>query len=179
MVEITPQKSRLILPTWSWPLWLSFGMFFLSILSFMFLRIYLAQIQAEIISINDQIKVEAGKVSIDDENTVIRLSDSLNAFGGIVSNHSYFSDVFSLIGSLTHLKAVFVKFDSDRDKNIINLKGLTQSYTVLAKQMVALRENDYVKSLEVKGINFGNTGLEFELSLGVDSKMFVKGSVQK
>lgn len=174
MVEITPQKSKLVLPGWRWPLWLSLALFFLSAGVFMFLKIYLAQIQAEIISINNQIKTEAGKVSIDDENTAIRLSDSLAALSGIVSNHSYFSGVFDLVGSLTHSRAVFIKFDADRDKGVVNLKGLAQNYTVLAKQMVALRENNYVKSLEVKGINFGNTGLEFELTLGVDPKMFIK-----
>lgn len=174
MVEITPQKPKLVLPTWRWPLWLSLIIFFLSIAVFIALKVYLAQIQAEIISINNQIKTEAGKVSADDENTVVRLSDSLIAFNGIVSNHSYFSGVFGLIGSLTHSRAVFTKFDADRDKGIINLKGAAQNYTVLAKQMVALRENQYVKALEVKGINFGNTGLEFELTLGVDSQLFLK-----
>ena len=174
MVEITPQKPKLVLPGWHWPLWLSLSLFFLSILVFIGLKVYLAQIQAEIISVNNQIKTEAGKVSADDENAVVRLNDSLAALGGIVSNHSYFSGVFSLVGSLTHSRAVFTKFDADRDKNIINLKGLSQSYTALAKQMVALRENDYVKSLEVKGINFGNAGLEFELTLGVDPAMFIK-----
>ena len=174
MVEITPQKSKLVLPSWRWPLWLSLSLLFLSVGVFIALKVYLAQIQAEIISINNQIKTEAGKVSADDENAVVRLSDSLAALGGIVSNHSYFSGVFSLIGSLTHSRTVFTKFDADRDKNVINLKGLSQSYTVLAKQMVALRENDYIKSLEVKGINFGNTGLEFELTMGVDPQIFIK-----
>ena len=174
MVEITPQKSKLILPTWSWPLWLSLVLFFLSIGAFIFLKVYLFQIQSEIININNQIKAEAAKVSADDENTAVRLNDSLAAFGSIVSNHSYFSNVFDLIDSLTHSKAVFTKFDSDRDKGILNIKGSTQNYTTLAKQMVALRENSNVKSLEVKGINFGNTGLEFELTLGVISNIFTK-----
>lgn len=174
MVEITPQKPKLVLPTWSWPLWLSSALFFLAVAAFIALKVYLAQIQTEIISVNGQIKTEASKVSADDENTVVRLSNSLAAFGGIVSNHSYFSGVFSLIGSLTHSKAVFTKFDADRDKGIINIKGATQNYTTLAKQMVALRENEYVKALEVKGINFGNNGLEFELTLGVDPQLFVK-----
>lgn len=174
MVEITPQKPKLVLPNWRWPLWLSLVIFFLSIGAFVFLKAYLAKIQTEIISINDQIKTEAAKVNIEDENAVIRLSDSLAALGNIAANHSYFSDVFSLIGSLTHSKAVFTKFDADRDKGIINLRGSAQSYTVLAKQIVALRENNYVKSLEVKGMNFGTTGLEFELTLGVDPQLFVK-----
>ena len=174
MVEITPQKSKLVLPNWRWPLQLSLSLFFLSVGAYMGLKVYLAQVQAEIISTNNQIKIEAGKVSVDDENAVIRLSDSLAILGSIISNHSYFSGMFDLVGSLTHSKAVFTKFDADRDKSIITLKGLAQSYTVLAKQIVALREKDYVKSLEIKGINFGNTGLEFELTLGVDPKIFTK-----
>ncbi len=174
MVEITPQKSKLVIPGWRWPLWLSLALFFLSLFAYTGLKVYLAQIQAEIVDINNEIKTEASKVNTDDENTVVRLSDSLTALNGIVSNHSYFSGALDLVGSLTHSRAVFTKFDADRDKGTINLKGLTQSYTVLAKQMVALRENDYVKSLEVKGINFGNTGLEFELTLGVDPQMFIK-----
>lgn len=174
MVEITPQKPKLILPNWRWPLWLSLAVFLLSIGAFIFLKVYLAQIQTEIISINNQIKTESGKVNVDDENTVIRLSDSLSALDGIISNHSYFSNVLILISSLIHSKAVFTKFDADRDKGIINIRGSAQSYTILAKQMVALRENEYVKNLEVKGINFGTTGLEFELTLGVDPQMFVK-----
>ena len=174
MVEITLKKPKLILSSWHWPLRFSLFLFFLSVFIYIGLKAYLAQIQAEIISINNQIKIETNKVSVDDENAVVRLSDSLAALGGIVSNHSYFSDVFSLVGSLTPSRTVFTKFDADRDKGIINLRGLAQSYTVLAKQMVALRENEHIKSLEVKGINFGNTGLEFELMLGVDSKLFLK-----
>lgn len=155
-------------------MWLSLILFFLSILVYMGLKVYLAQIQAEITNINNQIKTEASKVSADDENSVIRLSDSLAALDSIVLNHSYFSNTLSLVGSLTHSKTVFTKFDADRDKGVINLKGLAQNYTALAKQMVALRGNDYVKSLGVKGINFGNTGLEFDLTLGVDPKIFIK-----
>lgn len=174
MVEITPQKSKLVLPNWHWPLWLSLVIFFLSVGTFIFLKVYLAQIQAEIISINDQIKIEVGKVSVEDENAAVRLSDSLAAFDGIVSNHSYFSDVLEFIGSITYSKVAFIKFDADRDKSVINLGGSAQNYTALAKQMVALRENNNVKSLEVKGINFGTTGLSFELTLDVDSKIFTK-----
>jgi len=174
MVEITSQKPKLILPNWSWPLWLSLTLFFLSVFAFIFLKVYFARIQEEIISINNQIKTEVGKVSVDDENTVIRLSDSLAALEGIISNHSYFSNVFSLLSSLTYSKAVFINFDADRDKGIINLRGLTQSYTTLAKQIVALRENEYIKTLEIQGINFGNTGLDFGLTLGVDGKIFIK-----
>lgn len=174
MVEIIPQKPKISLPTWRWPLWLSIALFFLSIAAFISLKVYLARIQAEITNINNQIKTEAAKINVDDENAVVRLNDSLGAFSVLVSSHSYFSNVFDVIGSLTYQKVVFTKFDADRETGIIQLKGIAQNYTALAKQMVALREQANVKNLEVKGINFGTNGLEFELLAGVDSQFFVK-----
>ena len=174
MVEIIPQKPKISLPTWRWPLWVSIALFFLSIAAFIFLKVYLSQIQAKIVNIDNQIKTEAAKVNADDENTVAHLSDSFNVFSGLFSNHSYFSNVFDVIGSLTYQRVVFTKFDANRETGIIQLKGTAQNYTSLAKQMVALRENTNVKSLEVKGISFGVNGLEFELLAGVEPKLFVK-----
>ncbi len=174
MVEIIPQKPKISLPTWHWPLWLSLALFFLSIAAFISLKVYLAQIQAEIVNINNQIKIETAKVNADDENTVVHLNDSLGVFSALVSNHSYFSNVFDIIGSLTYQKVVFTKFDADRETGIIQLKGTAQNYTALAKQMVALRGNVNVNNLEVKGINFSANGLEFELLAGVDSQFFIK-----
>ena len=174
MVEIISQKPKISLPTWRWPLWLSIALFFLSIAAFIFLKVYLSQIQAEIININNQIKTEAAKVNADDENTVVYLNDSFGAFSALVANHSYFSNVFDIIGSLTYQKVVFTKFDADRKTGLIQLKGIAQNYTALAKQMVALRENADVKNLEVKGINFSTNGLEFELLAGVEPQLFVK-----
>lgn len=174
MVEIIPQKPKISLPTWRWPLWLSVALFFLSVAAFISLKVYLSQIQAEIVNINNQIKTEAAKVNADDENTVVHLSDSFNVFSGLISNHSYFSNVFDVIGSLTYQKLVFTKFDTDRETGIIQLRGAAQNYTALAKQMVALRGNPSVRNLEVKGINFSVNGLEFELLAGVDSQFFIK-----
>ena len=71
---------------------------------------------------------------------------------------------------------VFTKIDADKEKGFIQLKGTAQNYTALAKQIVALRSNKNIKSLEIKGINFSTNGLEFEITAGADPKIFVKGS---
>lgn len=176
MVEIIPQKPKisLIMPTWRWPLWVSVVLLFLSVGSFVALKVYLAKIQKNIIDIGNEIKTEAAKVSADDEVAVSSLNDSLNTFKDLVKNHAYFSDIFNLIGSLTHSRVVFTKVDIDREKNLIQLKGVAQNYSFLAKQMVAFRENKDVKGLDVKGINFSTSGLDFELQMAVDPKIFIK-----
>jgi len=174
MVELVSRKPKISLPAWRWPLWVSVVLVFLSASAFIFLKVYLAQVQAEITGINEQIKAEAAKVNADDEDAMLRLNDSLGAFSGLVANHSYFSNALETIGALTYKKVTFTKFDADREKGVIQLKGAAQNYTALAKQIVALRENENFKSMEIKGINFGANGLEFELLAGVAPELFIK-----
>lgn len=176
MVEIVSQKPKLILPSWRWPLWFSLILFFLAIASFIFLKVYLSKLETDITHINNQIKAEAAKISIDDENTVIRLGNSLDAFSSLIASHSYFSNFFNLIDSLTYSRVVFTKIDADKKGGLVQLKGTAQNYTALAKQIVALRSNKDIKSLEVRGINFGTNGLDFDIITGVDSKIFVKNN---
>ncbi|MEK7198052.1 MAG: hypothetical protein AAB648_01135, partial [Patescibacteria group bacterium] len=66
--------------------------------------------------------------------------------------------------------------DADKNKGLFQLKGTAQNYTALAKQIVALRSSEDIKSLEVRGINFGTNGLDFDIITGVDSKIFVKNN---
>lgn len=174
MVELISQKPKISLPTWRWPLWISIILVLLSAAAFIFLKVYLAQIQTEIVSINNQIKAEAAKVNVGDEDAMLRLNDSFGAFSGLIANHGYFSKALETIGMLTYKKVVFAKFDADREKGIIQLKGTAQNYTALAKQVVALRENENFKSMEIKGINFSVNGLEFELLAGVIPELFIK-----
>jgi hypothetical protein len=175
MVEIIPQKPKIAFAAWRWPLWVALGLFGASVIVFFGFKIYLSRLESEIMEVNNQIRAEAAKVSAEDENTVLRLNDSLTAFNNLVSNHSYFSEILNLVGSLTHSRVVFTKFDGDRERGFLGLRGTAQSYTVLAKQMVALRENKYVKSLDVRGISFGAAGgVEFELSMSVDPQVFIK-----
>ena len=176
MVEVTPQKPTLSLPTWSWPLWVSLIIFFLSVSVFLSMKVYLSRLESDVAAINGKIKAEAAKVSVDDENAVMRLSDSLGAFSRITANHSYFSDFFDLISSLTYSRLVFTKIDADKEKGFIQLKGTAQNYTALAKQIVAIRGNKDVKSLEIKGINFSTNGLEFEVMGFADPKIFTKSN---
>ncbi|MEK7087442.1 MAG: hypothetical protein AAB958_01935, partial [Patescibacteria group bacterium] len=158
------------------PLWFSLTLFFLSIISFIGLKVYLSQLEADITLINNQIKAEAAKISVDDENTVIRLNNSLDAFSKLIASHSNFYNFFSLIESLTYSRVVFTKVDADKNKGLFQLKGTAQNYTALAKQIIALRSSEDIKSLEVRGINFGTNGLDFDIITGVDSKIFVKNN---
>lgn len=174
MVELISQKPKISLPAWRWPLWSSIILVLLSAAAFISLKVYLAQIQTDIADINSQIKAEAAKVNAGDETAMLGLNDSLGAFSGLIANHSYFSSALETIGALTNTKVVFTKFDSDREKGIMQLRGTAQNYTVLAKQIVALRENKNFKSMEIKGINFTVNGLEFELLADVAPELFIK-----
>lgn len=172
MVEIVSKKPKIAITAWRWPLWASLILMFLTAGGFITLRVYLAGIGADVLEINNQIRAEAAKVSVDDETAVVQLSDSLSGFRGLAANHSYFSEFFGVINSLTHTRVAFSRINADKEKAQLQLKGTAQNYTVLAKQIVALRENKNVKSLDVRGINFTTHGLDFELIATIDPAIF-------
>ncbi len=174
MVEIVSQKPKISIPAWQWPLWVSIGLFFLSVAAFLSLNIYLSQIRAETDSIGNQIKIEAAKVNPKDAEAIARLNDALGNFNKLILTHSSFSKVLDVIGALTYQKVVFTDFAADREKNTIQLRGIAQNYTALAKQIVALRQNENIKGLAIKGISFGAKGLSFDIAVEVDSKLFIK-----
>mgnify|MGYP001591355458 FL=1 len=172
MVEITPTKPKLVTVTWRWPLWVAVALFLAAAAAFIGFRVYLNIIQTEVLSVNNQIKTEAAKVSVEDENTIAGLSDTLRSFTGMVNSHAYFSEFFSRLEALTNKRVAFTRFDANTERNFIQLGGVAQNYTTLARQMVAFRESEYVKGVEVRRISFNPTGLEFELSVTVDPKIF-------
>lgn len=174
MVEITPQKPILPTVAWRWPFWSSLALFFLVIGVFVGLKVYLSQVQKDLDGINEQIKAETAKASVKDETAILRLSDTLRSFNELVTRHTYFSQLLDFVDSHTHSKVIFTKFNANRESSALQLRGLTQNYTTLAKQIVALREDENIKSLEVKGINFTSKGLDFELLMTIDQKIFTK-----
>lgn len=174
MVEIVSQKPKISIPAWQWPLWVSIALFLLSVGAFAGLNIYLSQIRAGAEDIGKQIKVEAAKVSPKDAEAIARLNDSLGNFNKLILEHVSFAKVLDTVGSLTYQKVTFTDFASDREKNSIQLKGIAQNYTALAKQIVALRKNENIKGLSIKGISFSDKGLSFDIVAEVDPKLFMK-----
>ena len=174
MVEIVSQKPKISIPAWQWPLWVAIALFLLTVAAFAGLNIYLSQIRAEVENISNQIKIEAAKVSPKDAEAIARLNDSLGNFNKLILEHISFAKVLDTIGAVTYQKVVFTDFASDREKNSVQLKGIAQNYTALAKQIVALRKNENIKGLAIKGIGFGDKGLSFDIMAEVDPKLFIK-----
>lgn len=174
MVEFAPKSPSLAqaLPTWRWLLWASIALFIIVILGYIGLRFYLAQLQNEAVGLNNQIEEAAAAVNIQDEQTVLRFNDSLNAIRNLFANHTYFSSFFNLINSSTYPKVIYRSLRADAIKNEIQLQGTAQSYTALAKQIVALRDLSFIKGVAVSGIKFLTEGLQFSLDIEVKPEIF-------
>ena len=136
------------------------------------MRLYLARLQDEVLGLNNQIKEAAAAVNAEDEQTVVRFNESLNTLRSLFANHTYFSSFLSLINSSTYPKVSYNSVQAEAVKNSIQLKGSAQSYTALAKQIVALRENPMILGVAVSGITFGVKNLQFDLKVDVKPDIF-------
>ena len=174
MVEFVSKRPSLTqaLPTWRWLLWASIALFILVVLGYFGLRFYLAQLYNEAIGLNNQIEEAAAAVNIQDEQTVLRFNDSLNAVRSLFANHTYFSSFFNLVSSSTYPKIIYRSLRADAAKNSVQFQGTAQSYTALAKQIVALRALSFIKGVEVSGIAFSTEGLQFSLNIEVKPDIF-------
>lgn len=174
MVEITPKAPTLekTLPSWRWLLWASLALLIAVILVYVGLRVYLSQLYNEVIDLNNRIREAAAQVNIQDEQTVVQFNDSLNSLKGLFANHTYFSKFFALVNSSTHPRVSYRSIQADGAKNNIQLQGVTQSYSILAKQIVAFRSSPLINGVEVTGITFTTAGLQFILKIEVKPDIF-------
>ena len=174
MVEIAPKFPALTqtLPSWRWLLWVSIIILVLVIMSYIGLRFYLMRLQNEIVGLNNTIKQIALTVNPEDEQAIVKLNDSLNAIRSVFINDTYFFSFFDLLSRLTYPKISYRSVQADTVKNIVQLQGKAQSYTALAKQIIALRSSPLVKGIEVSGIAFSADGLQFGLKIEVKSDIF-------
>ncbi len=174
MVEIRPKMPSLaqILPSWKWLLWASAVLLILVVAGYVGLRFYLTQLHNEVVDLNNQIKEAAAQVNIQDEQTILRFNDSLNVIRSLFSNHAYFSSLFGILHGSTYPKLSYRSVQVDVSKNLIQLQGKTQSYTSLAKQIIALRNISFVKGVDVSGIVFAVDGLQFGLKIEVNPDIF-------
>lgn len=174
MIEITSKNPAFEqnLPSWRWLLWVSIAVLVIVVLAYFGLRFYLIQLHNQAADLNNRIKTAAALVNPQDEETIIRFNNSLDSLSSLFKNHTYFSNFFNLIGSLTYPKISYRSFQADAVKNNFQVQGAAQSYSALAKQIVAFRNNPFVKGVDISGIVFGPTGLQFNLKIDVQPEIF-------
>lgn len=94
------------------------------------------------------------------------LSNSLTIARELLSGHSFASNVFLFIQSITHPRVQFSAFTFSRDSRKIEISGAAASYQTVAEQISLMEAHSQVEKVEFGGLARGDKGLvNFKLAI--------------
>lgn len=174
MVEIIKPKNTLLENLSKRPAILWGSLIFLGavVLIYAGLYFYSLSIQNEITSLNGRIAQAQSKIKSQDSVNVINFINQSDLIKQALIAHNYFSSFFGILESLVNQKVSLAKITIDAQKNFVDIEGLAQNYTYLAKEIVALRSNQKVIGVDVSQISLTPRGLNFRLLANVNNEIF-------
>lgn len=154
---------------------LSFLILFATIGAWGGLYFYNSQISKNV----DMVKDEISALPLGDREKEVEkieeANEKLGAFGGILNNHIYMSNIFSEIEKFTLKKVYFNKFNIDTSKNLLELHGATDSYTTFAKQYNKFNEDsNIVRKADIDKVTTTRGGVDFQVKLYLTNNVFWK-----
>ena len=141
--------------------------------SYAFLRFKNSSIQSEIRDANNQIiQIKAGG----DNNTeryVFNAQKRIKDFSEIFKKHKITSNFLAFIEEASYEKVKFSELSLNTETNNVSLKGETENFDTLGKQILNLKKSEFIKGLNISNISLNKeVKVSFSLIFSLDSKIF-------
>ncbi len=105
------------------------------------------------------------------ESNFTELGRRIKGFEKSLKRRVYFSKIFEMIEELTLSQIKFVDMNIDLSQNNFKLKAEADSYSALAKQIIAFEEDARIKSIELSKVGlsiYGRVASELSIELNND-----------
>ncbi len=109
------------------------------------------------------------------EKEILNYQKKINDFSSLLASHTYSSQIFPLIESITHPKVAFSNFSLEASKASVTLSGITDSFQTLDQQLAIFKKEKLVKEVKISDIAFEKDGkISFSFGLVMDPQIFTK-----
>ena len=135
------------------------------------------RIKTKLENINQEITNLEAKRNTSEELAIYYADKKLNLVQELFKNHAYWSQIFDKIQELAVPQVYFSDFKSMfLDGRLeIALTGRTVSYTVLAKQMTAFKEDAMVATINLSKIALSESGgIDFDFLIVFKNDILIK-----
>ena len=141
--------------------------------SYIFLRFKNSSIQSNIRDVNNQIiEIKAGKDN-SIERYIFDTKKKINDFSEILEKHKITSNFFTFIDKASNKEVKFLELSLNTETKNVSLKGETENFDTLGKQILNLKKSDLVKGLDISNISLNKEGkVNFSVNFSLDSKIF-------
>jgi len=141
--------------------------------SYVFLKFKNSSIRSDIKDADDQIiKIKAERNN-DMERYIFSAQKKINDFSEIFKKHRITSNFFTLADGISYEKVRFLELNLNTETKNVFLRGETENFDTLGKQMLNLKKNDFVKGLDISNISLNKEGkVNFTVNFSLDSEIF-------
>jgi len=141
--------------------------------SYAFLKFKNSSIQSEIRNANDQIIQIRAEKDNNTERYVFNAQKKIEDFSGILEKHKITSNFLAFIEEASYEKVKFLELSLNTETNNVSLKGETENFDTLGKQILNLKKSDFIKGLNISNISLNKEGkVSFNVIFSLDSKIF-------
>lgn len=141
--------------------------------SYAFLKFKTSSTQAEIRDADDQIIKIKKERDNDTERYVFDTQKRIKDFSEILEKHKITSNFFAFVDKTSYEKVKFLELGLDTETKNVSLKGETENFDTLGKQILNLKNNDFVKGLDISNISLNKEGkINFTVNFSLDSEIF-------
>jgi len=167
------------------------GLLILSLLVYGGLLIYKNKVQKQFDGINQEISRLDSMRNKEKEVSIYNASKKINLVEGLFKEHLYWSKIFTRLEGAVNPQVYFgnSKFSIVGGEVSVQLSGIAQTYTALAKQMVGLKmdpsdtltssSDPLVLKVDLTKTNLNEKGgIEFEMSVLFDKNILINKTEQ-
>ena len=137
------------------------------------IRIKISSIKSQI----EETKIDVAKIEIEGdketERQVLDYQEKINDFSKLFNKHKIASSFLGFLRGSTHPKVSFSTLDLNVETAQVILGGETENFKTLGEQILYLKENRFIKGLDLSKLALGKEGdVNFDINLSLDPEIF-------
>jgi len=107
------------------------------------------------------------------KNEILTHQRKINDFSVLIDNHRKASNIFAFMENQCHPKVWFNNFSLNTKEGTVSLAGEAQDFLSLGQQMLILKDEKMIKSVDLANISMKKEGkITFNLSISFDPLIF-------
>ncbi len=122
--------------------------------------------EAQLTVLEEEFQNLRDSFALEREQEVILFEKKLKTLSKLLTNHTYFSKVLTVLEELTHPQIYYTNLDFSTDKNTLTLDGIAKNQEVFSEAVSGLLNNpDKIKAVAVKEMKIDkNKNIVFSLN---------------
>lgn len=171
-IEVEPKTGEET-PLVKYSLYIGVALLLIMAGSYAFLYFATNNAQQELEELQNQADQQVSEEDKALQNELVQTQRRFQRAEQVIDSHRSFYNFLEELADNTHPHLRFDGMELTADLNRVNLRGVTENFTVLGQQLKTLREKDTIKEANIESTSVESGGkISFKITLKVDPAIF-------